>query len=253
MPTIVVASHADRVLLSLEALLADDDSASGRLGARTEELIVSSEAEKVLATLAAVCRRGDAELSDLRDDQTTGFTTAAGAPAQSAPAANWRGNAARPGVQPEPSPRPARHSALGDGLLAVNEHALDKVRGGFDAGNGLLISFGIERSVYINGSLVTTTSLNVSDLGRATGGQAPGASDIAASRNATLIQNGAGNTFVTGALSPSMLGTVVQNTLNDQRIETVTSINATVNSLQMVRSRNFEASMRGALIDALRR
>jgi hypothetical protein len=251
LPTIVVASHADRVLFSLEALLANDDPASGRFGAQTEEVIVSSHAEKALATLAAICRSDDAELPDLHVDQTSSIATAADRAA--APVATDRDDAAKPGARQEPSPRSARRSALGDGLLAINERGLDKVRGGFDAGNGLQISFGIERAVYINGSLVTTTTFNVSDLGKVAGGQPAASSAVATSGNLTLIQNGTGNTFVTGALSPATLGTVIQNTLNDQKIQNVTSINATVNSLQMVKASNFEASMRGALTDALRR
>jgi hypothetical protein len=58
---------------------------------------------------------------------------------------------------------------------------------------------------------------------------------------------------MTGPISPATLGTVVQNTLNDQKIQNVTSINATVNSLQLVKSQNFESSLRGAIIDSLRR
>jgi hypothetical protein len=253
LPTIVVASHADRVMFSLEALLANDDPTSGRFGAQTEEVIVSSHAEKALATLAAICSRDDAELAGLLD-QTPNIVTAADLATREASAATEpRESARKPAARQEMSPRAARPSALGEGLIAVNERSLDKVRGGFDAGNGLQISFGIERAVYINGSLVTTTSLNVSDLGKVVGGQAAVTSAVAGSSNLTLIQNGAGNTFITGPVSAATLGTVVQNTLNDQKIQSVTSINATVNSLQMVKAQNFEASMRGALIDALRR
>src|SRR5205085_7014084 len=56
--------------------------------------------------------------------------------------------------------------------VALDESRLDRMRGGFVTDTGLQISFGIERAVYINGSLVTTTSLNVSDLGKVAGGQA---------------------------------------------------------------------------------
>ncbi len=138
-------------------------------------------------------------------------------------------------------------------MVAVNERGLDRVRGGFDAGNGLQISFGIERAVYVNGSLVTTTNLSVSDLGRVVAGQGGVSAAAAGSSNLSLLQNGAGNTLITGPVSAATLGTVVQNTLNNQKIQSVTTINATVNSLQMLKAQNFESSMRGALTDALRR
>ena len=135
----------------------------------------------------------------------------------------------------------------------MSQHDLDRVRGGFETSNGLKISFGIERAVYINGALVTTTSLNVSDLGKVTGGAGAVSSAVAGSSNLTLIQNGPGNTFVSGPVSAATVGTVVQNTLNDQKIQSITAINATVNSLQLVRAQNFQSTLRGVLIDSLRR
>ena len=46
---------------------------------------------------------------------------------------------------------------------------------------------------------------------------------------------------------------MIQNTLNDQKIQNVTVINATVNSLQLLRNLNLQSSLRGAVIDSLRR
>lgn len=218
-------------------------------------MIVASHAEKALATLAAICRRGDAELADLHAAQSAPRVSIAidvAAPGASA-AAEPSAVARKSNSRRDASPDAARRSVLGDDLVAINEGHLDQVRGGFDAPNGLQISFGIERAVYINGSLVTTTSLNVSDLAKVTGGQAAVSAAVAGARNLTLVQNGAGNTFVTGPASAAAVGTVIQNTLNDQKIQSVTSINATVNSLQMMKAQNFESSMRGALTDALRR
>jgi hypothetical protein len=39
--------------------------------------------------------------------------------------------------------------------LAASNHALDQLRGGFDFGAGLVVSFGIRRTVYINEQLET--------------------------------------------------------------------------------------------------
>jgi hypothetical protein len=124
--------------------------------------------------------------------------------------------------------------------------------GGFSGAGGLEVSFGIERAVYVNGVLVTTTSLNVSGLG-GTAAAAATAPIAAAGGGVALVQNGAGNTFLTGSMDAAALGSVVQNTLNNQKIQTVTLINATVNSLQVVKSMNIGSSLRGAMIDSLRR
>jgi hypothetical protein len=161
--------------------------------------------------------------------------------------------AAAPSVHADAALEPARPggSVLGIAVAdAVSEAKLDRVRGGFSAAGGLQVSFGIERAVYVNGALVTTTSLNVNGLGNTTAGP-PTAS--ATPSQIALVQNGAGNTFLTGSMDAAALGTVVQNTLNNQKIQTVTLINATVNSLQIIKSMNIGSSLRGAMIDSLRR
>ncbi len=145
--------------------------------------------------------------------------------------------------------RGKRASPFGDGQVAVAETSLDRVRGGFSV-NGLNISFGIERAVYINGSLVTSTSMNVTELGQVAAGR--GVTTLDAGTIA-LIQNGSGNSVATGSLSPATIGTVIQNTLDGQKIQNVTVINATANSLGMFRSLNLQSSLRGAVIDSLRR
>ena len=138
---------------------------------------------------------------------------------------------------------------FGSELVAVSEKSLDAVRGGFVT-NGLNISFGIERAVYINGSLVTTTSLNVTDLGRFHAGRD---TPVLTSGTFGLIQSGAGNTVAPGTFSSGSIGTVIQNTLDGQKIQNVTVINATTNSLGLLKGMNMESSMRGAISDSLRR
>ena len=145
-------------------------------------------------------------------------------------------------------PQPA---ALGE-LLALGESRLDEVRGGFQTSDGLQLSLGIERAVYINGNLVTTPSLNVVGLGTTPGSPTAVNVPAAGAAGVTLVQQGAGNTFLPGPLLPAA-GTVIQNTLDGQTIRSVTSVNATVNSLEVMRARSFESSMRGAIIDSLRR
>ena len=118
---------------------------------------------------------------------------------------------------------------------AVGAERLDESRGGFDAG-GLIMSFGIERAVYINGNLVTTTSFNVSDVGKITSDQMKTLTAQAASMG--LVQNGPGNTFQLTTGNASLPGSIIQNTLNNQNIKSTTVINATSNSLNLIRGIN---------------
>jgi hypothetical protein len=141
-----------------------------------------------------------------------------------------------------------RPNPMGDGWQRLARAELDGTRGGFLTPNGLRISFGIERAVYINGSLVATTRLTVSELG-AVSGTGP---SVAGSPAFTLIQNGALGT-VTGAIPPGSVGTVIQNALNGQQIQNSTTINATVNSLDVLRSMNLQSTIRNAVTDSLRR
>ena len=145
--------------------------------------------------------------------------------------------------------RTLRPNPFGGERVAVAETALDVVRGGFVT-DTLNISFGIERAVYINGALVTTTSFNLSDLGRISGGRGSAALDSA---TVALIQNGTGNTVSAGSISSASIATVVQNTLDGQKIQNLTVINASVNSLGVLRGLNLQSSLRGAVIDSLRR
>ena len=146
--------------------------------------------------------------------------------------------------------RSARANPFGDRQVALAETSLDRVRGGFSGVDGLSISFGIERAVYVNGALVTTTSLNVSDLGRITAGRGTTAFDVG---TIGLIQSGAGNVVSPTMISAGSVGTVIQNTLDGQKIQNVTIINASTNSLGLLKSLNLQSSLRGAVIDSLRR
>jgi hypothetical protein len=150
--------------------------------------------------------------------------------------------------EPLSSSEPAASlSPLPGVTVAMSEQRLDRVRGGFTAPSGLQVSFGIERAVYINGALVATTTMNVASPGHAEGAQMPSAGQFA------YIQNGAGNTVVPGAVSADALPTVIQNTLDGQKIQNLTVINATVNSLQVLKGLQLQSAVTSAIIDSLRR
>jgi hypothetical protein len=157
-----------------------------------------------------------------------------------------------PAAPPEaPSADRANRRAIGSDMVAVSSQRLDEVRGGFVTETGLKVSFGIERAVYLNGSLVTTTSLNISDLSKIAGGQAQVTG--AGSGSLALVQSGSGNAFSPGSISSTAAGTVIQNTLDNQKINTITRIDAVVNSSGILRSINLQSSMRSAIVDSLRR
>ncbi|KQV90144.1 hypothetical protein [Rhizobacter sp. Root1221] len=145
---------------------------------------------------------------------------------------------------------PARAPWQGE-TVAMNSSQLDGVRGGFMTDTGLTLSFGIERAVYINGTLVTMTSLNVADLSKLSAGQA--AVTTLNGGALAVVQSGAGNTVLPGAVIGSAVGTVIQNTLDNQKIQSVTTVNATVNSAGILRSLNLQQSVQSAITNSLRR
>lgn len=136
-------------------------------------------------------------------------------------------------------------------LVALSDDKLDSMRAGFETPTGLQISFGIERAVYINGSLVTTTSVNVADLGRMTAGQA--LQSGLERTTLALIQNGPNNAFNPGQLSTGSVTTVIQNTLDNQKIQGTTLINATVNSLDLAKRSDLQNSIQNGITGSLRR
>jgi hypothetical protein len=110
----------------------------------------------------------------------------------------------------------------------VSEAVLDRMRGGFQIDpNGPVMSFGIQRSVYLNGRLVNSTILTIPDVLQLTNN---------ASNAFTLIQNGAGNAMTTHPSSLPPLMTVIQNSLDHQTIQNQTVINATVAALSLNRA-----------------
>jgi hypothetical protein len=128
--------------------------------------------------------------------------------------------------------------------IAVPDTWLDKIRGGFDSGNGVMISFGIERATYINGVLKTSTSFNLPPNLLSAGAVIKGR---VAAENFTVIQNGAGNTDKAHTAPGELQGTFIQNSLDNQAIRATTTINAITNTSQVMKSLNFGSTLRDAL------
>ncbi|WP_233172115.1 hypothetical protein [Dyella sp. ASV21] len=132
----------------------------------------------------------------------------------------------------------------------VSEQALDETRGGFDLGNGLIASFGIDRAVYVNGNLVTSISVNVPDIAHMTAVQA---SALASALNTVSVtQIGPNNTFDPSSLGSKVAAaTVIQNTLNNQNIQSTTTLNTSVNTLNAFRQMNFQDALQAAQLQSL--
>lgn len=165
--------------------------------------------------------------------------------------------AAPPPVHPPLSPITERnHGPLDTQQVALIDSAtLDGIRGGFEVeGSGFKMSFGIERAVYINGALVATTVLNVKDMQRITGGASPATIALPADAASVLsvVQNGIGNTVAT-QINPNVAGTIIQNTLDNQKIQNITTLNVSVNSLQALRANHIQSAIQSGIVGALRR
>lgn len=161
--------------------------------------------------------------------------------------------------------------------VAVDNTVLGEMRGGFDIAPGLKVSFGIERIVNLNGVLQTATRIEVPDAGKLIQAQqssaaassqsgiaAPAASamvplpanistsdgkiNLPAPVNlgggaTALVQNGLGNTGAPGPMSPDAAATFIQNSANNQTIQSMTVINAATNSLELLKGANLQSTL----------
>lgn len=126
----------------------------------------------------------------------------------------------------------------------VSEAALDRMRGGFQHDpNGPIMSFGIERSVFLNGQLVSSTALNMPNLMQLAGNP---------THTLTHIQTGGGNALTPDMASLSAHMTAIQNSLDNQTIQSQTVINATVPALSWAHSLALGDALSQATIDAIR-
>ena len=134
------------------------------------------------------------------------------------------------------------------GWDAVDASTLAHQRGGFITASGLAVSFGIERMVSINGVLLSHTRISLTDLGSIHAAQA---GETGATLSALkLIQNGSGN-MMAAAFSRDALGaTVIQNTLDNQLIDSTTVISASVNSAVLLNALHFNGTLSEALARA---
>jgi hypothetical protein len=126
----------------------------------------------------------------------------------------------------------------------VSEAELDRMRGGFQSDpNAPVMSFGIERSVVINGQLVRSTVLDIPNLMQFDGNP---------STAFAHIQTGGGNALPLDLASLQTFMTSIQNSLDNQTIQSQTIINATVPALSWAQSLALGNALSQATIDAIR-
>jgi len=130
--------------------------------------------------------------------------------------------------------------------MPVSDARLADCRGGFDLGGGLVASFGINRAIYINGDLVADVSVDIPDLARIDDTQAKALAALA--NGTTLIRNGPGNFVDPASFNRATGAIVIQNTLDNQQIQALTTLNTTVRNLNQFSSMNVANSLQQALI-----
>lgn len=151
-------------------------------------------------------------------------------------------------AQPATLNRAPAMSGLPFASMPVSDGRLADCRGGFDLGGGLVASFGISRAIYINGNLVANVSVNIPDLARIDGAQASALAALA--NGVTLIHNGPGNFADPASFNRATGAIVIQNTLDNQQIQALTTLNTTVRNLNQFSSLNIANSLQQALINS---
>ena len=131
---------------------------------------------------------------------------------------------------------------------ALSAAQLDAIRGGVDMGGGLLGSFGISRATYINGQLVAHSEVTIPDIAHVT---VPQATQLAAVLQTVVVRNGPGNFVDPASFAGSSAATVIQNTLNDQNIQNLTTIRASVNTLPDFNMLQLQEGLQAGLVQSI--
>ena len=139
-----------------------------------------------------------------------------------------------------PSGARGQGGELGTEWQPVDPARLAQMRGGFQMPSGMMLSFGIERVVFLNGELTSRIAVQIPDVARITPEQAQALADF---NRGMVVQIGEGNRFDPAQVAG---GLVIQNTLDDQDIRTLTRIEVGVDTLGSYQSLNAN----GALTDA---
>ncbi|MBO9715844.1 MAG: hypothetical protein J7507_03320 [Pseudoxanthomonas sp.] len=132
---------------------------------------------------------------------------------------------------------------LGGEWKPIDPARLDAMRGGFQTPSGQMLSFGIERVVYVNDVLVARVSVRLPDVADIDPGQAQALADF---NKGIVVQVGEHNHFDPARVAG---GVAIQNSLDNQNIRTVTNVEVGNGALGVFQAINSY----GALGDVLTR
>lgn len=150
---------------------------------------------------------------------------------------------------------------------ALDTQRLQGLRGGFDLGAGIRASLGIDRSVRVNGELLSRVQFTLPDLSRISAEQARAAA--LALGQLTQVRDGvrvsglsiplptpSGPVTGPGALAPPLPdglpgATLIQNSLNNQWLQQVTIVQAGVNTLGLLKAAQWTTTLQEGLARAL--
>lgn len=143
---------------------------------------------------------------------------------------------------PTPAPVPA-YVAPGPGWVPVEPARLARMRGGFVTASGLSLSFAVQRSVHVDGVLVSYVHVDIPDVARITPSQAE---ELARLSRAQVLQLGSGNLVQSG----SGAGFIVQNAMDNRHIQVQTTVDTAVNTLGLLQAINAADALTSALTGA---
>jgi hypothetical protein len=112
----------------------------------------------------------------------------------------------------------------------VPESKLDEIRGG--------VAFAMTRIATVNGERVADIQVRIPDVANVTRDQAAA---LARATSMLVIQNGPANTANLSDLATG--STLIQNTLNDQRLAVLTTMDVQTNTLGAFRELNFQEGL----------
>jgi hypothetical protein len=144
------------------------------------------------------------------------------------------------------------------GTIAASDQDLSAIRGGFVTNEGLLVSFGIERAIYVNGILdaASNFTINRTDGSGSSNLQQtdPALSGINTVKVVQIGPDGS-NVFspdkIVGNVLPNGF-TVIQNTLNNQFVKNTTTFNVSVTNSNLFRDMNLTSLISQQMINASR-
>jgi len=144
-------------------------------------------------------------------------------------------------------PVTARVDLAGEWGAPVPAQALEEQRGGFINANGLKVSVGLESLVRINDELRSNVQVQLPDLTRLAREGGTLGSQV------EVIQNGPGNTLPSDLQDRlSGLGTVIQNSLNDQVIQNLKSMNIEISGLRGANTSQIKSRITTHMVESLR-